>query len=114
MKKSIDRIISVVYIIVSSQKRNFINKGELRLRTRVYDYSKLRGRIKEKIGTEGEFAHSINRTPNYISKVFRNGTYLSQVDIDNGAKVLDIPVEEIGVYFFTQEVHKNETKERGE
>lgn len=79
------------------------------LRSRVYDYSKLRGRIKEKLGTEGEFAHLINRTPNYISKVFRNGTYLSQIDIDNGAKVLDIPVGEIGIYFFTQEVHKNET-----
>lgn len=84
------------------------------MRNRVYDYSKLRGRIKEKLGTEGEFAHRINRTPNYISKVFRNGTYLSQVDIDNGAKVLDIPVGEIGVYFFTQEVHKSETIQKTE
>ena len=86
------------------------------MRSRVYDYSKLRGRIKEKLGTEGEFAHRINRTPNYISKVFRNGTYLSQIDIDNGAKVLDIPVTVIGVYFFAQEVHKSGTllEEKGE
>lgn len=101
-------------LLLVHKNETFIKEGELRLRTRVYDYSKLRGRIKEKLGTEGEFAHSINRTPNYISKVFRNGTYLSQIDIDNGAKVLDIPVGEIGVYFFTQEVHKNETKERGD
>lgn len=80
------------------------------MRDRIYDYSKLRGKIKEKLGTEGEFAHCINRTPNYISKVFRNGTYLSQIDIDKGAKVLDIPAGEIGVYFFTQEVHKSGTK----
>ncbi len=79
------------------------------MRGRAYDYSKLRGRIKEKIGTEGEFAHRINRTPNYISKVFRNGTYFSQIDIDNSAKVLDISADKIGAYFFTQEVHKNET-----
>ena len=76
---------------------------------RRYDYSKLRGRIKEKLGTEGEFARKIGRTQNYVSKVFNNGTYLSQEDIALGSEVLDIPVSEIGVYFFTKEVHKNET-----
>ena len=76
---------------------------------RRYDYSKLRGRIKEKLGTEREFALRIRRTANYVSKVFRNGTYFTQNDIANGADVLDIPVDEIGVYFFTPEVHKNET-----
>lgn len=76
---------------------------------RRYDYSKLRGRIKEKLGTEREFALRIGRTANYVSKVFQNGTYLTQNDIANGADVLDIPVDEIGVYFFTPEVHKNET-----
>lgn len=76
---------------------------------RRYDYSKLRGRIKEKLGTEREFASRIGRTANYISKVFQNGTYLGQEDIASGAEVLDIPVGEIGVYFFTPEVHKNET-----
>lgn len=77
---------------------------------RRYDYSKLRGRIKEKIGTEGEFAKRIGRTQNYVSKVFRNGTYFGQQDIDSGAEVLEIPIEEIGVYFFTPEVHKSETQ----
>lgn len=77
---------------------------------RRYDYSKLRGRIKEKLGTEGEFANRINRSANYVSKVFRNGTYLTQEDIDTGAEVLDIPQGEIGIYFFTKEVHKNETE----
>lgn len=76
---------------------------------RRYDYSKLRGRIKEKLGTEGEFARKIGRTQNYVSKVFNNGTYLSQEDIASGSEVLDIPVGEIGVYFFAPEVHKNET-----
>lgn len=76
---------------------------------RRYDYSKLRGRIKEKLGTEREFASRIGRTANYVSKVFQNGTYLAQNDISTGAEVLDIPVCEIGVYFFTQEVHKKET-----
>lgn len=77
---------------------------------RRYDYSKLRGRIKEKLGTEREFASRIERTANYVSKVFQNGTYLTQNDIANGAEVLDIPIGEIGTYFFTPEVHKNKTK----
>lgn len=76
---------------------------------RRYDYSKLRGRIKEKLGTEGEFAKRIGRTQNYVSKVFRNATYLGQEDIASGAEALDIPVGEIGTYFFTPEVHKIET-----
>lgn len=76
---------------------------------RRYDYSKLRGRIKEKLGTEKEFARKIGRTQNYVSKVFRNSSYFYQKDIDTGAEVLGIPIGEIGVYFFTPEVHKNET-----
>lgn len=76
---------------------------------RRYDYSKLRGRIKEKLGTEREFSSKIGRTQNYVSKVFSNGTYFGQEDITNGAEVLDIPISEIGLYFFTPEVHKNGT-----
>lgn len=77
--------------------------------TPTYDYSKLRGLIREKIGTEGEFAKKINRTPNYVSKVFRNATYLSQEDISKAATLLEVPATEIGVYFFSPQVHKNET-----
>ncbi|MDO4171058.1 MAG: DUF739 family protein [Lachnospiraceae bacterium] len=74
-----------------------------------YDYRKLRGRIKEKLGTERKFADKIGRTQNYISKVFKNGTYFTQKDISIGAEVLDISVDKIGLYFFTKKVHKNET-----
>lgn len=77
---------------------------------RRYDYSKLRGRIKEKLGTEKEFAHKIGRTQNYVSSVFRNVSYFYQRDIDAGAEVLDIPQDEIGAYFFTKQVHKSETE----
>lgn len=74
-----------------------------------YDYSKFRGRIKEKIGTEGEFASRINRTQNYLTKVFQGKTYFSQKDITTSARVLDIPDVEIGAYFFKLKVHENET-----
>ena len=76
---------------------------------RRYDYSKLRGKIKEKLGTEGIFANKIGRTQNFVSKVFNNGTYFGQEDIARSAEILGIPVNEIGIYFFTSEVHKKET-----
>ena len=74
-----------------------------------YDYSKVRGRIREKLGTEGEFANKIGRTHNYLTKVFQGKTYFTQKDITVGAEVLDIPDIEIGTYFFTKEVHRNGT-----
>ena len=75
-----------------------------------YDYSKLRGRIKEKCGTEGTFAREIRRSHNYLTNVFQGKSYFSQKDIDRGSEVLGIIPNEIGVYFFTKEVHKNESK----
>lgn len=74
-----------------------------------YDYSKLRGLIKEKVRTEGEFARRIGRSHNYLTKVFQNETYLNHKDIANGADVLGIRKEDIGTYFFTKEVHKSGT-----
>lgn len=70
-----------------------------------YDYSKLRGLIKEKLKTEGEFARRIGRSQNYLTKVFQNETYLSQKDIQASANVLGISKDNIGTYFFTKEVH---------
>ena len=67
-----------------------------------FNYSKLRGRIKEICGTEGEFAKSINRTPNYISRVFGNKTEFSQTDIASASDVLGIEINDIGQYFFMQ------------
>lgn len=72
------------------------------------DYNKLRGRIKEKLGTEGSFARAIGRSHNYITKVFQGKTYFTQADVCNSANVLEIDQDEIGVYFFTPEVHKAE------
>lgn len=76
---------------------------------KMYDYSKLSGRIKEKCGTQEAFAKRIKRSHAYVSNVLNNKVFFSQSDIDNSSEVLEIPVCEIGVYFFTPKVHKNET-----
>ena len=66
-----------------------------------FDYSKLRGRIQEKYRAEGKFARDINRSPNYLSKVMMGKANFSAVDIYRIAQALDIPTDEIGLYFFT-------------
>ena len=66
----------------------------------VYDYSLLRGRIKQCCGTEGEFALRIGRSRNYISNVFLNKSIFSQDDIKRAADVLEIEADKIGEYFF--------------
>lgn len=73
---------------------------------REYDYSKLRGRIKEKIGTQGEYAKKIGRSENFVSKVFKNKTVFSQDDIERSVELLEIEPIDIGLYFFTKVVHK--------
>lgn len=76
-----------------------------------YDYSKLRGLIREKIGTEYEYAKKINRSVGYVSQVLNGNNQFSQKDIENSVNVLDIADSDIGTYFFTIKVHKNETDE---
>ena len=74
-----------------------------------YNYNRLRGRIKEKVGNEGDFAKKIGRSHNFLTKVFKGESYFEQRDIDKGARVLEIPDCEIGVFYFVKEVHANET-----
>lgn len=66
-----------------------------------YDYSKLRGKIREVLGTEGKFAEMLGRSHNYIVSVFKGDTYFEQRDIDRAAQVLDIADCDIVAYFFT-------------
>lgn len=66
-----------------------------------YDYSKLRGKIREVIGTEGKFAELLGRSHNYIVSVFKGDTYFDQKDIDRSVAVLGIDISDIGLYFFT-------------
>ena len=74
-----------------------------------YDYRKLRGRIREVFGTEGEYAKQINRSQNYLTNVFNGKSYFSQRDITVGADALSIAESDIGCYFFAKMVHENET-----
>lgn len=67
-----------------------------------YDYSKLRGRIIEKFGTIGNFQKHLDVSNVVVSKKMNNKVRLSHDDITQWAELLEIPMDQIGVYFFTR------------
>ena len=67
----------------------------------IYTYAKLRGRIVEKFGTQDRFADRVGISTTSMSNKLTCKTGLSQDDIIQWCSVLEIPVEDIGIYFFT-------------
>lgn len=67
----------------------------------MYQYNKLRGRIVEKFGTQEKFAKAVGISENALSKKMQCKTGISQSDIAQWSKLLDISVSEYGEYFFT-------------
>jgi len=67
----------------------------------VYLYSKLKGRIVERYGTQANFARKIGISKNSISKKLTGKTEFSQSDIEQWAELLQIEKKDYGEYFFT-------------
>ena len=65
-----------------------------------FKYAKLRARIKEKFGTEGNFAEALGTSQMTVSRKFNGKTQFSSEDIKQYCKLLDIPLEDAGRYFF--------------
>lgn len=76
-----------------------------------YDFSKLKGKIKELFGTQEAFANAMGISPPTMSYKLNGVTEWTQDEIVKAIKLLNIPPEEIHVYFFTQKVEKNSTLE---
>jgi len=68
------------------------------------DYSKLKGRIKEKYGSQQDFAKAIGLSEKIISDKLNNKSYWKQSDIDAATELLGIKKEDIGIYFFNKKV----------
>lgn len=66
-----------------------------------YDYSKLRGKIREVYGTQEAFACAMDMSPATLSKKLNNVTDWSRAEIDRACELLHIPLEEVPLYFFT-------------
>lgn len=74
-----------------------------------YDYRKLRGRIKEKYGTQAEFSKKIGLSEVSVSNKLNNLVDWDQEEIENVIIALEIPFTDIHAYFFTHTVEKNST-----
>nr|WP_207746298.1 DUF739 family protein [Enterocloster bolteae] len=83
-----------------------MGKEGKRVRKVVFDYSKLRGRIVEKYGTQRRFAMENQLSDRSMSLKLNNDIRLSQEEIMKWCELLDIDTQEIPVYFFAQKVSK--------
>lgn len=69
-----------------------------------WDYRKLLGRIAEKCGTQRDFAEKLGISEMMLSKKLNNQSQWKQLEMEKACEVLEIPKEEVSLYFFTVRV----------
>lgn len=69
-----------------------------------YDYSKLRGKIKEMCGTQDAFSEKLGIGRVSLSQRLNNQLEFSQDEMLKACDILKIPMEDIPRYFFTLKV----------
>ncbi|MCU7380770.1 DUF739 family protein [Clostridiales Family XIII bacterium ASD5510] len=69
-----------------------------------YDYSKLLGKIVEIFGSQIKFATAMKWSERTLSLKLNNKVSWKQPEIDTACTLLEIPNDEIVVYFFTKKV----------
>lgn len=74
----------------------------------VYDYSKLKGRIKEMFDTQGAFALAIGLSSKSITLKLSSARGWKQDEIIRAVKVLGLTEGDIQPYFFTVKVQSFE------
>ena len=73
-----------------------------------FDYSRLRGRIKEICGTQEAYADRISLGRVSVSQRLNNVLEFSQLEMLKSADVLGFSASEIPAYFFVPKVQKRE------
>jgi len=71
-----------------------------------FDYSKLRGRIREKFTTQEKFANAMGIALSTLSFKLNNKVYWTQPEINRACELLDIADTDVTDYFFTLKVQK--------
>ena len=66
-----------------------------------YSYNKVKGRIVELYGTQGNLAKKLGISKNSMSKKLTGKTEFSQSDIEKWAGFLNIERKDYGEFFFT-------------
>lgn len=73
----------------------------------IFKNAKLKGRIVEKFGSQKAFADALGVTDTTVNNKLNNRRLMSQDDIASWAETLEIPLDQIGLYFFTENVKRN-------
>jgi len=68
----------------------------------MYDYSKLRGKIREVFGTQEAFAKAMGLSTTTISDKLNNKLQWTQKEMDRAIDLLKIDASELPVYFYTK------------
>ena len=69
-----------------------------------YDYSKLKGRIKEKCGNQNQFQEKMGLSHTSINKKLNNKVQFTQEDIEKAIEILELDKKDIPLYFFATKV----------
>lgn len=69
-----------------------------------YDYRKLRGKIREMCGTQDAFSEKLGIGRVSLSQRLNNQLEFSQDEMLKACDILEIPMEDIPIYFFTLKV----------
>ena len=70
----------------------------------MFDFDKLRGRIKEVFGSEKAFAEAMGIAPSGMSARLNGSIYFDSAEMHRAKELLGITDEEFTVYFFTVKV----------
>ena len=80
----------------------------------IYNFDKLKGKIKEVFNTQNEFAEAMGIAPNTLSSKLNNQSDFSSEEISRAIELLkiDSPNEAWNIFFTTQ-VENISTKQKG-
>lgn len=76
----------------------------------IYDYSKLRGKIKEIFGTQTAFAAEIPMNEATLSNKLNNNVEFTQKEMNRTCDLFNEPYSMIPTYFFNRKVQEIEQK----
>lgn len=73
-----------------------------------FNYSKLKGKIVEKFGTQAAFAKALGVSQRTLSLKMQSKIYFRQDEINKAMRLLGIPLDDAREYFFTPKVQEVE------
>ena len=76
----------------------------------ILNHDKLKGRIKEVLGTQSRLAEELDLDETTISNKLNSNTFFTQKEILKICSILNIAKDKIPEYFFREKVREHEQK----